>query len=49
MVYEASAYVNQWDGAGLPEGTYYYVFRYDFTFLGLTFPKEHSGSVTILR
>jgi gliding motility-associated-like protein len=48
-VYEASAYINQWDGAGLPDGTYFYIFRYDFTFLGLSFAKERSGSVTILR
>ncbi len=48
-VYEKSGYLNEWDGAGLAEGTYFFVFRYTFSFLGIQRDNEVSGSVTILR
>ncbi len=41
-VYTARNYKNQWDGAGVPDGTYYYVLRIDNG-------DEYSGHVTILR
>ena len=40
-VYEQQNYDNQWDGGGLSEGTYFYIFRY--------LDQEHHGSLTILR
>ncbi|HOH99897.1 MAG TPA: PKD domain-containing protein [Bacteroidales bacterium] len=48
-VYEASGYLNQWDGAGVPDGTYYFIFRYTYAFHSEFKPKEVSGVVTILR
>lgn len=48
-VFERSGYLNEWGGGGLAEGTYYFIFRYEFSFLGLSEEKEVSGSVTILR
>lgn len=48
-VYEASPYMNEWGGDGIAEGTYFYIFRYEFSFLGTVIPKQISGSITILR
>ncbi len=48
-VYESNNYLNQWDGAGLAEGTYFFIFRYQFAFTTVSEEKEVSGSVTILR
>ncbi|HOH99896.1 MAG TPA: choice-of-anchor L domain-containing protein [Bacteroidales bacterium] len=48
-VYESSGYMNEWDGAGVPDGTYFYIFRYTFYFLEEKTAKEVSGVVTILR
>lgn len=41
-VYEARNYKNEWSGADLPDGTYYYVLKLDDG-------PEHAGHVTILR
>ncbi len=41
-VYQARNYKNEWSGADLPDGTYFYVLRLDEG-------TEHSGHVTILR
>ena len=41
-VYEVTNYKNQWDGAGLPDGTYFYVLQMDDG-------REYSGHLTILR
>lgn len=42
QVYTARNYKNQWDGAGVPDGTYYYVLRIDNG-------DEYAGHVTLLR
>lgn len=41
-VYTSRNYKNQWDGGGVPDGTYYYVLRIDDG-------REFSGHVTLLR
>lgn len=41
-VYTSRNYKNQWDGNGVPDGTYYYVLTFDDG-------REFSGHVTILR
>lgn len=41
-VYTSRNYKNQWDGDGVPDGTYYYVLRIDDG-------REFSGHVTLLR
>ncbi|HRY98297.1 MAG TPA: gliding motility-associated C-terminal domain-containing protein, partial [Bacteroidales bacterium] len=48
-VFESSNYLNQWDGAGAPDGTYFFIFRYTFAFASTIEDREVSGSVTILR
>jgi gliding motility-associated-like protein len=48
-VFESNNYLNQWDGAGAPDGTYFFIFRYSFAFASTLEEKEVSGSVTILR
>jgi gliding motility-associated-like protein len=48
-IYERSNYFNEWDGAGVPDGTYYFIFRYTFSFLGKNVDKEVSGTVTLIR
>ena len=42
QVYTARNYKNQWDGSGVPDGTYYYVLRIDNG-------DEYAGHVTLLR
>lgn len=41
-VLEAQNYKNQWDGDGLPDGTYYFVLRMEEG-------VDHSGHITLLR
>ena len=48
-VYDSNNYLNQWDGEGAPDGTYFFIFRYSFAFASTLDQKEISGSVTILR
>ena len=45
VVYRKVNYDNSWDGRGLPDGTYYYIFR--FIYEGNQFMRQ--GSVTIKR
>jgi len=45
VVYSKSAYDNKWDGRGLPDGLYYYIFQ--FTHEGEQFMRK--GSITIRR
>jgi gliding motility-associated-like protein len=45
VVYNKSPYDNRWDGRGLPDGVYYYIFQ--FTYQGEQFMRK--GSVTIMR
>ncbi len=40
-VFEQQNYDNTWNGGNLPDGTYFYIFRY--------LDMEHSGTLTILR
>lgn len=42
VVYHATNYRNQWAGTGLPDGTYYYLFR-------LGDGRSHAGHVTLVR
>ncbi|MCO6481781.1 MAG: gliding motility-associated C-terminal domain-containing protein [Flavobacteriales bacterium] len=42
VVFHATNYRNQWDGTGLPDGTYYYVFR-------VADGPSHAGHVTLVR
>ena len=45
VVYSKRFYDNSWDGRGLPDGTYFYVFR--FTYEGNQFLRK--GSISIIR
>jgi gliding motility-associated-like protein len=45
VVYSKQSYDNTWDGRGLPDGTYYYIFR--FFYEGNQFMRR--GSITIKR
>jgi outer membrane protein len=45
-VYESQNYQGDWDGEGLDEGTYYYIFRLNY---GNGQISEYHGTITILR
>jgi hypothetical protein len=42
-VYQSEKYINQWDGSGATDGTYFYIL--DVPLL----EKKYEGTVTILR
>ena len=44
-VYDQAPYQNGWDGAGLPDGVYYFVFRYKKRDIAY----HVDGTVTIMR
>jgi gliding motility-associated-like protein len=50
QVYTATGYNNDWDGADLPEATYYYILELGRDINGSVLDKnKYEGSVTILR
>jgi gliding motility-associated-like protein len=44
VVFKASPYNNTWEGEGLPEGTYYYIFTAD-----REFKKSEKGYITLIK
>ena len=44
VVFKASPYNNTWEGEGLPEGTYYYIFTAD-----LETKKSEKGYITLIK
>jgi gliding motility-associated-like protein len=44
-VYDQGPYLNEWNGAGLPDGVYYYIFRYKKRDVA----RQVDGTVTIMR
>jgi gliding motility-associated-like protein len=44
-VYDQSPYINEWDGSNLPDGVYYFVFRYK----KMDIAHQVDGTVTIMR
>ena len=44
VVFKASPYNNTWEGEGLPEGTYYYIFTAD-----LETKKSQKGYITLIK
>jgi gliding motility-associated-like protein len=45
VIYRYVGYKNDWDGRGIPDGTYYYLLSY--TFKGER--KEYKGTVSVIR
>jgi gliding motility-associated-like protein len=49
-VYDATGYLNQWDGEGLPEATYYYLLELGLDVNGNEAEKnKYEGTLTILK
>jgi gliding motility-associated-like protein len=44
VVFKASPYNNTWEGEGLPEGTYYYIFTAD-----REIKKSEKGYITLIK